>query len=107
MNSVYNSVKLTGPQPMPGMPCTIIHYSDRSPATVIRVSSSGKTCWIRPCKAVRTDNNGMSEMQQYDYHEVPEAKLIRVFKRKCGQWFTTGGEKVGLGRREKYHDFSF
>lgn len=33
--------------PKVGMGCTIHYYSDAEPATVVRVSESGKTCWIR------------------------------------------------------------
>lgn len=33
--------------PAVGMGCTIHYYSDAEPATVVRFSKSGKTCWIR------------------------------------------------------------
>lgn len=107
MSQLYNHIKISCPEPTVGMGATIIHWTDRSPATVVRISKSGKTCWIKADKAERVDSNGMSEAQEYTYTPHPEGKEIRVFKRKCGQWFTKGGEKVGLGRREKYHDYSF
>lgn len=105
MGQLYNYIRITGPQPEVGMGATVIHWTDRSPATITRVSKSGKIIWIRMDNFKRTDKNGMSEMQTYRYTrgDGPE---IRVTLCKDGQW-RRKGEKVGIGRREKYHDFSF
>ncbi len=54
-----------------GMGATIIHYSDRTPCTVIRVSETGKTCWIQEDTYTRADTNGMSESQTYTYAANP------------------------------------
>lgn len=66
---------------------------------------------MRPDKALRVDQNGMSECQLYEYRPQPDAPAERVTKARDGQWYTRGGmrggRKVLVGRREAYHDFSF
>lgn len=36
-----------GAKPEVGMPCTLHMYSDSQACEVVKVSKSGKTCWIR------------------------------------------------------------
>lgn len=99
-----------GPQkhkPEIGMHCTVMHYSDRSPAEVIAISPSGKTLQVRELSAKRTDKNGMSECQSYEYATDPEG-TVRTFRlTKRGWRGPGGGPGLALGRAEKYHDFSF
>ena len=47
--------------PFVGMKCTLHYYSDSEPATVTRISKSGKTVWVRENKteADGTKENGM------------------------------------------------
>ena len=40
--------------------------------------------------AKRTDKNGMSETQQYEYTANPEARKVTVTLRKNGRWVTQG-----------------
>lgn len=95
-------------KPVIGMGVTIIHYTDRDTATVVRVSKSGKTAWIVADKTTRIDDNGMSESQQYSY-EPGDTKPIRMSLRKNGSWRLSGQFQnvVALGVRQKYHDYSF
>lgn len=105
---IANHVRIKTKTPEVGDGVTIFHYTDRSAGTVVRVSKSGKTAWVVPVKAVRIDNNGMSESQEYRYEEIPNAEPFRVTLRKDGQWRRTNHEnKVAFGFRNAYHDFSF
>jgi hypothetical protein len=87
------------------MHCTIMHYSDRTPAEVISVTASGKTIQVREMDAKRTDKNGMSESQTYEYTSNLEGD-VRTFRLTKRGW-KSKGTGLALGRAEKYHDFSF
>lgn len=108
--SLVNATSVTGGQPEVGMPATILGWTDRHPATVVRVSPSGKTCWVRECAAKRIDRNGWSEDQQYTYSE-DETAPVREFRLGKRGWREAGtrgkGNGLRLGHREKYFDFSF
>lgn len=95
------------PVPVAGMGVTILSWTDRSAATVVRVSASGKMIWIQPDAVTRTDTNGMSESQQYSYAPDPDAQVIRASLRKNGAWVTKGGQQLRLGERSAYYDYSF
>lgn len=99
-------------KPEVGMPATLLYWSDRKPATVIRVSRSGREVAIQRDRATRIDDNGMSEGQVYEFQRDPGG-LIEVFTlRKNGRWVEKGmrmgqGLRLGLGYREEYYDYSF
>lgn len=109
MSQLANHVRLKTKAPVKGDGVTIFHYTDRSAGTVERISPSGKTVWIRPDRAIRVDDYGMSEVQYYKYEPVEDAKLMRATLRKDGQWRLSGymGNKVAFGFRDAYHDYSF
>lgn len=95
------------PTPVVGMHCTVMCYSDRHPGEVIAISPSGKHLQVRELSAKRTDKNGMSECQSYEYATDPEG-TVRTFRlTKRGWRGPGGGPGLALGRAEKYHDFSF
>lgn len=52
--------------------------SDRYAYTVIDIWDKGKSCSIRSCSSIRTDNNGISEDQKYRYEENPNAPLVEL-----------------------------
>lgn len=90
------------------MGCIIYFYSDRGACTIFRVSESGKTIWMRRDEAIRTDKNGMSDSQQYTYAPNPEGIEYKASLRKDGNWrLSKQNERVVLGVRRAYHDFSF
>lgn len=112
-NRLWESAKQ--PTPEVGMAATVLSYTDRHPATVIAV---GKVVTVQEDKAKRTDANGMSECQSYDYARNPEGRVWHfrrlkdgwreVYQRpETGRWCKADGAGLGLGYREKYHDFSF
>jgi hypothetical protein len=106
--SIINSILGEGRMPPPsvGMGVTLLHYTDRSPATIVRVSSSGRVAWIQEDTATRTDKHGMSECQTYSFEANPNNPVVRINLTKKG-WKVANGPRVRLGHREKYHDFSF
>lgn len=91
--------------PEVGMGATQLCYTDRHAYTVIEVSKSGKTCKVQADKAIRTDNNGMSEMQSYTFERNPEGAIVTLRKTKKG--WTHKGQRFALGYRSEYHDYSF
>jgi hypothetical protein len=114
MNRIMESAKPAHPEV--GMGATITMYSDRYPATIVGVElfksgpNKGTASVIRVQEddAVRTDKNGMSEDQDYDYTPNTNNPIITFTRRKNGS-FTEKGRTSGLivGRRDKYYDFSF
>lgn len=98
--------------PVVGMGVTGLGYTDRHPYTVIEVVNS-KTLRIQEDKATRTDTNGMSETQSYDYEADPNGKILTITLRKNGQWrvkapkIVPEASRFQVGVRCKYHDYSF
>lgn len=91
-----------------GDPATIVMYTDRHAATVIAVSKSGKTITIQHDLATRTDKNGWSENQTYEYQRNVQGRTEVARLGKYG-WRIGGrnGTKVLIGIREEYWDPSF
>lgn len=88
-----------------GDPCTILHWSDRTPATIIKVTP--KTVTVQEDKYKRIDKNGMSDCQEYEYERDPNGstKTFRLTKRG---WTGKGGHpSLSIGYRERYYDYSF
>ena len=94
------------PTPEVGMGITILMWTDRQPATITRISKSGKVFWFKRDHAERRDANGMSESQTYDFLPNPAATEQRATLRKTGAW-KCQGHQIRLGSRDKYHDYSF
>jgi len=91
-----------------GDPATVLAWTDRYPATVIEVRRGKRpVIVIQEDKATRTDTNGMSESQTYQYERDPQGQTWEVSWRKNG-WRTRGSDNgVRFGVRKKYHDYSF
>ena len=70
------------PAPYIGMGATILHWTDRTAATVVKIEVIRNVTYIttQDDTYVRTDDNGMSESQNYDYSPNPSGRL-RVFKK--------------------------
>lgn len=98
--------------PQVGDGATICSYSDRYAGTVISVSASGKKMVVQRDKAIRTDNNGMSDSQQYEYSRDPQGARYEFSLRSNGYWIEVGapmrqGLLCWVGARRAYYDFSF
>jgi len=98
----------TSDLPTVGMGATIHVGSDSYPATVIQVTRNGKRVVIQEDIAIRIDNNGMSESQEYTYEPNPQGTIHIVTLRKDGRYRESGTTTpVSIGFRRKYYDFSF
>lgn len=119
--SLVNHIMTTGgsDEPYVGMPATVCFWTDRSPATVVEVNMKKRYIVVQDDDFVRVDLNGMSESQKYDYTPNVEGAKRIFRKNKQGKWVLcyinpetkrmvqSGGCGLALGRREKYHDYSF
>lgn len=105
--SLINHIMSGGQQGAPkvGDGATILHWTDRTAGTVIKVSRSGKTFIVQEDTATRVDDRGMSECQTYEYTPNPNGRtwVCRLTKRG----YKSGGCGVRLGARDRYHDYSF
>ena len=94
--------------PTVGMGCTRIMWSDREAYTVVAVSKSGKSAVVQRDIATRTDTNGMSDAQSYEYAPNPDAPRETIRLTSKG-WKFAGrcGSRVLMGERRERYDFSF
>ncbi len=111
-----------------GMKCTIHFYSDCHPCEVVKVSKSGKTCYIRRNVVIADPNKegGMGHQdwlfKEGDFMTVLDREkkkqvladkpdnhtYYRVTKRKNGSWRTSGSDLyVCMGQWHNYFDWSF
>lgn len=99
---------ITIEEPSIGMGASIHSWSDRTAATVIQVTHNGKRIVLQEDTATRTDQNGMSECQEYSYERNPQGEIFHATKRKDGRFRITGSKRlVSLGVRSSYYDYSF
>ncbi|MCQ2437554.1 MAG: hypothetical protein MJ099_04075 [Clostridia bacterium] len=83
---------------------TVHLWSDAHAGTIIRRTKS--TLWIRRDRAIRTDNYGMSDCQDYRYEPDENGQIFVAHwsrKYKCFIW---QDKTVSVGRHE-YYDYSF
>ena len=113
-NSLSNLILGNARQPAPavGMGCTILHWTDRNAATIVKVENGGRTLYVQRDRAIRTDTNGMSECQEYRYLGNPDGAITVFTRRKGGEYVEKGqpfgtGYRLAIGTRREYHDFSF
>jgi hypothetical protein len=106
-NTLYD--RATGDvTPVVGMGATRIFWSDRHAATIIAVSRTGHKVTVQDDTATRTDKNGMSDAQSYDYAPNPNGPTAVYTRRKDGTYRERGGQgRLLINVRFHYHDFSF
>jgi len=111
--SLINRITPSNPKvPTVGDAATILRWTDRSPATVVEVSADGKTVVIQDDNYRRTDSNGMSESQTYEFTPNPDGGKTTFTLRRNGRWVAKGcsmndGNHLALGHRDRYFDYSF
>lgn len=99
--------------PEVGMGATYRVWSDRHACTIVEIRKNGSLLVLQRDKAKRTDSNGMSESQSYEYSRDPDGELFRVSLRKNGAWKCVGqsmnepGGIAHIGNRCEYYDYSF
>lgn len=114
MNMIYEQMK-DGVEPAPGVDCTILSYTDRSPAVVTRVSPSKATIWIRDrsYKAAPGVSNAYTESQEWVVGEPYEHMEEQCYtRRKNGKYYRKGSPMHGggsllIGVALVYYDPSF
>ena len=92
------------PEPKVGMGATVVMYSDRHAATIIKVTPC--TVTVQRDKAKRTDQNGMSESQSYAYEPDPKGD-VTVFRKTKRGWRGPMNRGLVIGDRDEYYDYSF
>lgn len=102
MNRIYERVE--SPEPEIGMGATKLLYSDRVPFTIIEIPKKD-VILIQQDKAIRTDKNGLSESQTYEFKTDPEGLILKVTKKR-GRWISDGSV-ILLGIRMSYRDPHF
>lgn len=109
MSNIYASSKQLAPEV--GMGATELMYTDRHACTIIAVKSPTRIVLQRDT-ATRSDENGMSDSQRYEYAPNPEAAKFEASLRKNGRWIKSGesarnGTTIAIGFRKEYHDYGF
>lgn len=97
-------------QPVPciGMGATICYLSDRVAATIVYISPTTKTIWAQEDKSIRTDNNGISESQDYIFELDSNGIIHKATLRKDGIYRVTKSRtRVIVGQRDTYKDPCF
>lgn len=93
-----------------GIGATEIVGSDRYPYTVVEVLSDKKIV-VQADDYKRTDKNGMSESQTYEYTPNPNSLRVVVTLRKNGRWVREGesgkGRGFAIGHRDAHQDPHF
>lgn len=90
-----------------GVGATIYMYSDRIACTVVEVKSKCRAI-IQRDKAIRTDKTGAySENQEYRFERNINGMLYEIYCRN-GIWRVKDSkERVVIGKRDEYYDYSF
>jgi len=115
-NSFFNHLMANSMSvPKVGEGATILHWTDRTAYFVNSVSEDGKTVEIERAKAIRVDNNGMSEVQDYKYERNPNFQPETI-KFRYGKWrkvckfdgkTTYSPISIVFGEMKEYYDYSF
>ena len=110
MSQIWNHVALAEEVATPkvGDGATMLLYTDRHAYTITSVAKSGKSFTMQRDNAKRVDNNGLSESQVYEITPDTNGSFTKVRMTKKG-WRVGGmrGNKVLVGCRDEYYDFSF
>lgn len=102
-------------EPVVGSGATILHYTDRSSYFVDSVSIDKKTVIIERASAIRTDDYGMCDIQNYRYERNQNA-IPETIRYRYGNWYkvykndnktTYGRINIIFGVMREYHDYSF
>ena len=120
-NLVSNAMLISvhGIEPEVGMGATLCYYSDRHAATITEVVDYKNVSMIRVQEdiAKRTDRNGASFDQTYEYEKNPNGRTY-TYRYKNGRWVGAAINENGrvvtarnypaliIGVRDQFYDFS-
>lgn len=118
INSLLARATKGQPTPEIGMGVTFLLFSDRHPGTIVSIDKN--IIGVQGDSYERVDKNGMSEMQRYEFTPNLEASIVfyRFDANKgwrnvqinpdTGRWvLSKSSTRLRIGKRSKYHDFSF
>jgi hypothetical protein len=120
-NHIYSRATKGAPEPQVGTGATVLGWTDRHAATVTKVETvRGKLMvTVQRDHARRTDSNGMSESQTYEFTPNSDGACSTYRRMPNGQWqevsFNASTKRFNkvegggllIGKRDHYHDFSF
>lgn len=115
--SVVNHLMSRGGSNVPvvGKGATELMWTDRKAYFVNSVSEDLKECVIERAKPIRTDKNGMSEAQSYEYERTGNTIELKFRWNAWRHFYTCPWTKkkknqkmnISFGHMSEYYDFSF
>lgn len=85
---------------------TICYYTDREAGTIIKRTKN--TITYQQDKAIRIDDNGMSDCQEYRYERDPNGKIeVYHWSNKYGCFRNSKNHLYVINGRHEYFDYSF
>ena len=109
-NRILENSKMV--EPKVGMGVTECCYTDRHPYEIVEVKDE-RHIVVRALDWKRTDHNGLSECQEYEYTSNPNNHTANLFLTKKGQWReryanrSLGCNGFYIGFAERYYDPCF
>src|SRR5688572_24121166 len=90
-NHILSRATVGQPKPVVGMGATVLCWTDRHAATITKVETrpgklGGVFITVQRDRAKRTDKNGFSESQQYEYAPDPNVPTLTYRRLASGQW---------------------
>jgi hypothetical protein len=108
LNRILENSKSAMPEV--GMGVTRCCHSDRHAYTIIDKPSATRII-VQRDKATRSDENGMSESQSYNYERDTDGDTYTLTLRVDGRWRAVGETKGDagwlIGTRMEYYDYNF
>ena len=112
--SLINTITGSSTEPEVGMGATFLMWSDRHAMTiveVIRFKSGARAGQVRTVRAQqdiarRTDSNGMSDSQTYEFTRDFSGTVRTFTVNKRGEFVGAGG-RLAVGFRDEHFDFTF
>ena len=94
----------------PGVGATMLMWSDRHAGTIIAVErfrtgarkGEPRVIVVQRDKAVRKDENGMSDAQEYDYERDVNGRVWRFHVDSQGRF-----KGLAIGVRDEHYDYTF
>lgn len=97
-------------KPEAGMGATEIYWTHRSAYTITEVINDKKIV-VQRDKAKRTDENGMSDIQIYEFSPDPNGSKLTLTLRNNGCWVPVGERTSDrhfiIGMRQEFYDYNF
>jgi len=96
-------------KPEKGLGATECIWKDRLANTIVKVSATGKTFWMKKDAVIDTGEISKSGKRIYEFNPDEKGMIQKVTKRHDGCFRTLGqkGSLVIVGQRREYYDESF